>query len=265
MNEVFEWRTAPAADFAVIGHPVTHSLSPRMHQAAYAALGLNYRYLAIDVPTGEVAAALDHLRELGYRGINVTVPHKEEAMSWATDVESFSLHVRAANTFNLPRRACINTDAPGFMGTFRSEPGRALVLGAGGSARSICLALSDAGWQIRLYNRTAAKATALFQQLRLTGSVVDVPNARGCDLIVNTTSASLQGETIPIDWTGANPEALAYDLMYAAGPTPFLLDAQSHGLAIKDGRALLVAQGALAFEWWTGLKAPLDVMARAIE
>jgi shikimate dehydrogenase len=236
-----------------------------MHQAAYAALGLNLRYVAIDVPSGEVHEALDHLRTIGYRGVNVTVPHKEEALTWATDVESFAERVRAANTFDLPKRACINTDAPGFMQTIQPTSGRALVLGAGGTARALCLALCDAGWQIRLYNRTREKAFAMFQDLGLTGSVVDVPVARGCDLIVNTTSASLQGEPLAIDWGGTNANALAYDLMYSHEPIPFLVDSAQHGLQTKDGRALLVAQGGLAFQWWTGHAPPYEAMTRAID
>ena len=264
MNAVFDWRSAPKADFAVIGHPVSHSLSPRMHEAAYQELGLEYRYIAIDVPSGEVAVALDHLEQSGFRGVNVTVPHKEEALAWATDVERFAERVRSANTFLLKRRACINTDAPGFLETLTRPPGKALMLGAGGSARAIALALCDAGWELRLFNRTLERASAMFRELKLVGSVVGVPSARGCDLVVNTTSASLQGDVIPIEWDGVHAGALAYDLMYADGPTPFLIDAATHGCETRDGRSLLVAQGALAFEWWTGLTAPREAMARAI-
>src|SRR4051812_47461733 len=109
MNEVFEWRDAPAADFAVIGDPVSHSLSPRMHMAAYAEMGLPFRYVAIRVRKGEVAPALERLRSMGYKGANVTVPHKDEVLGWCKTVQPLAAHVRAANTLWLHDRECINT------------------------------------------------------------------------------------------------------------------------------------------------------------
>jgi shikimate dehydrogenase len=259
------YQEAPDADFAVIGDPVSHSLSPRMHQAAYAALGLPYRYVAIQVALGEVGAALDHLAERGYRGVNVTVPHKEEALNWARSAEGFAAKVRAANTVNLRERSCINTDAPGFLETLRPfgfERKSVLVLGAGGSARAIVAALVDDGWGVSIFNRTAAKAEEL--ALSFGGTAVSCPDPNGASLIVNTTSASLQGEEIPCDWSQAPVGAVAYDLMYASEPTPFLRSASAHGLRMLDGLDLLVAQGALSFEWWLGIPAPRKAMKDAL-
>ena len=148
MSGGYPWREAPEAEFAVIGDPVGHSLSPRMHAAAYQALGLSYRYLAIHVLPGEVGQALARMESLGYQGVNVTVPHKEEALAWAKDSEPLARRVRAANTLRLADKACINTDAPGFLDTlseFHPEPRTAIILGAGGSARAIAVALMGAG------------------------------------------------------------------------------------------------------------------------
>jgi len=265
----YPWREAPEADFAVIGDPVNHSLSPKMHAAAYTALGLPYRYEAIHVPPGEVEPALNRLTELGYRGINVTVPNKEEALSWAHIVDPLAAKVRAANTLRLSDRACINTDAPGFLDTLASFtliPKTCLLLGAGGSARAVGVALLSAGFSVKLYNRTHSKAKTLACEVGLAPEdVLEVADPIDAALILNTTSASLQNDHLPILWERADPDALAYDLMYAKPSTPFLSTAASHGLRTVDGRRMLVAQGALSFEWWLGIEAPREAMLEAIQ
>ncbi|AIE84420.1 shikimate dehydrogenase family protein [Fimbriimonas ginsengisoli] len=284
MNQVFPWREAPAAEFAVIGDPVSHSLSPRMHQAAYAALGLRYRYVAVHVPAGEVGPALDHLSALSYVGVNVTVPHKEDALKWCTQIDPLARRVQAANTLRLADKACINTDAPGFMETLESlrrEAGSAvlstinhqastikptvLLLGAGGSARALAFALAQAGWRLRIYNRTRERAVEMLNGLEIEAELLSQPDPEGADLILNTTSASLQGASLGIPWENASRDAVAYDLMYAEGGTPFLREAAERGLRTCDGRPLLAAQGALAFEWWLGVPAPRQVMLEALD
>lgn len=264
----FHWSEAPAADFAVIGDPVTHSLSPRMHDAAYAACGLPYRYVAIQVGRGEVSEALEVLRMQGYKGINVTVPHKEEALLWAQNVEPLAARVRAANTLRLADRACINTDAPGLLDTlkdFNPRTKTALLLGAGGTARAVAVALLSVGYELRIHNRTLSKALNLAQELSLPpDSVLESADPSGAALMVNTTSASLQNDDLPILWDRVEVDALAYDMMYAKGSTPFLRSASAHGLETADGLPMLVAQGARAFEWWLGLVAPRKVMLEAI-
>jgi shikimate dehydrogenase len=266
MNAVHSWRSAPAAEFAVIGDPVGHSLSPKMHQAAYENLGLPYRYVAIHVFPGEVAQALGQLKELGYLGVNVTVPHKEEVLTWASDVEPMAMKARAANTVDLRNGKAINTDAPGFLDTLvgRVPPGcDVLMIGAGGSARSIAIALVGAGYRLRIQNRTHAKAKELAE---LAGAeVTDSLDPSGAALILNTTSASLQGAGLPIEWDRAESNALAYDLAYAPQSTPFMLAAQEVGLAAIDGRDLLAAQGARSFSWWLGIEAPLPAMREALD
>ncbi len=264
MREVYEWRDAPAAEFAVIGDPVGHSLSPAMHHAAFKALGLPYRYVAVRVGTGEVAAALDHLAASGYQGVNVTVPHKQESILWCREVDPFVARVGAANTLQLatPReRSCINTDAPGFLATLPEEPKSVLLLGAGGSARSLAAALADKGCHLRIFNRTRERAVQMVAELGIAAEILESPDLREADLILNTTSTSLKGESLNLRWSQAKSGALAYDLVY--GETPFLRDAAAAGLRTTDGLPLLVAQGALSFEWWLGIEAPREVMMEA--
>lgn len=263
----FEWREVEEASFAVIGDPVSHSLSPAMHNAAFAHLSLPYRYVAIHVSPGEVCDALDRLTHLGYRGVNVTVPHKEEALGWVDHLDPFARRVGAVNTIRMADRAAANTDTPGFLDTLDElglKPGRpAVVLGAGGSARGVCVALAEAGFDLRIWNRTRARAEHLIERLVVPATVMETPDLAEAGLIVNTTSAALKGGALELDWSGVPGDAVAYDLMYGE-PTPFLEGARASGLKTVDGAALLVAQGARSLEYWLDVDAPRHVMREAI-
>jgi shikimate dehydrogenase len=264
-NMVYAWRDAPGANYAVIGDPVKHSRSPVMHSAAYRALGLDLSYVAIEVPPGEVGLALDHLRTLGYLGVNVTVPHKEEVLGWCAQVPPFAARVRAANTIRLSDQSCINTDAPGFLEVVRDagieHPTEILLIGAGGSARALALALTEAGHELRIFNRTRSRAEAMIEDLALDARLLETPDPAGAELIINTTSASLYATDLDVDWHRAPEDALVIDLMY--GLSLFLASAEGHGLRTMDGLPLLVAQGALSFEWWLGMNAPREAMREA--
>lgn len=266
IQQVFDWRDAPRGDFAVIGDPIEHTLSPRMHQAAFAALGESYTYRAIRVETGDVADALLGLRDKGYKGVNVTVPHKFEANAALTSAGSFADRCRVINTVRLEDLFGINTDGPGFMETIegRIPPGSGvLLLGAGGSARAVALALAEAGYNIKVFNRTTERALLLVRELDIQAAVVDDPDPTDVQLIVNATSLSLQNETLAVPFERAAPGALAYDLVY--GETAFLAAAASAGLKTMDGKALLVAQGALSQEFWLDRPAPREAMREAIQ
>jgi len=258
----YEWRDAPVADFAVIGDPVAHSLSPHMHSAAYHALNLPYTYLAVRASEDELDSALDRLAALGYKGANVTVPHKERAFAWSPKPDELATRIGAVNTLDFRDGSSTNTDAPGFLHTLANlgiSGGRALLLGAGGSARAIAAVLPAAGFQVSIWNRTAARARSLAEEFGL--SYVDRASA-DFDLIVNTTSTGLTGAELPIDWGSAPPSAVAYDLVY--GETQFLRIAARHGLRPVDGKALLAAQGALSLAWWLGVDAPFKTMEEAV-
>lgn len=262
MNVAYEWHEVPPADFAVIGDPVAHSRSPQMHEAAYRALGLNLRYVAVRVSAGKVGEALDHFREIGFKGVNVTVPHKVEAMDWA-DPDELAEKIGAANTIDLHSRIATNTDAPGFLDTLEplglTQGARVLILGAGGSARAIAAVLPAAGYEVSIWNRTPTRAEELAREFGLNS--VGLATA-DYDLVVNTTSAGLSREGLPMGWDQALPGTVVYDLVY--GNTPFLQEAEARGLRTLDGKELLVAQGARSFEFWLGIAPPRDVMREAI-
>ncbi|ARU40119.1 hypothetical protein CCB80_02785 [Armatimonadetes bacterium Uphvl-Ar1] len=262
----FEWRDAPVAEFAVLGDPVSHSLSPKMHSAAYADLDLDLNYVAIRVELSEFDQALDHLVALGYRGVNVTVPLKEVAFEWCEILEDGAWRFGAVNTIRLEDRAGMNTDVPGFLSVLRAhsvEPGsRVLVLGAGGSARAVIRGLLDEGYLVRGWNRTRAKLNAVVEGLDV--EILDDADVRGCGAVVNATSASLKGLDLPVEWSHAADGCLAFDLAYGEEMSPFLRGAMGRGLPVTDGLPMLVEQGALAFEWWLGRPAPRTAMLRSV-
>lgn len=265
----FDWHEAPAADFAVVGDPVAHSLSPQIHRAAYAAVGLEYNYVAIHVPEGEFDAAADHLRELGTIGINVTVPHKVDAFSWCEAVESGSWRFGAVNTIRLADRSGINTDVPGFLTVLDSygitPSDRLVFLGAGGSARALIAACVDLGFQVSAWNRTPQRLTEMARELSIDLEVLESPDPTGAAAVVNATSASLSGEVVAVDWGSARSDCLAFDLAYReSGPTPFLAQAMEHGHTACDGLPMLVEQAALAFEWWLERDAPRQAMLASV-
>jgi shikimate dehydrogenase len=266
--------------FGVLGDPVDHSLSPAMHNAGFAALGLPHVYLRFRVGPAELPAALDEARLLGMGGLNLTVPLKEHVLPLLDAVTPLARRIGAVNTVKLERGRLLgdNTDAPGFLrslaGRVRPGGGRAVLIGAGGSARAVGAALVEAGCdEIVVANRTPARGEALAAWLRddLGARWVEpVPLSalrtgeplRDARLVVNTTSAGLAGNALPVR-AGATPHrCLFVDLVYAR--TPFLAAAGRAGRPTLDGTGMLLHQGALAFEWWTGRRAPLAAMAAAL-
>lgn len=260
---IYEWREAPAASFAVIGDPITHSKSPAMHNAAYRELGLNYTYVPIRVPSGEALQALDRLRSLGYQGVNVTLPLKQEVIGWLKECDEFAARVGAVNTIRLDDRYGFNTDAPGFMKTLdllNIDSGcPTLVLGAGGAARAIVAALADEGYPLRIWNRTKERAEIMIESLEIDASVWDDPELLDAKLVINTTSAGHRGDRIPIDWSHGMSGLVAYDISYGH-PSAFLIEAEAEDIRAVDGLGMLVMQGAYSFEWWLELDAPHDAM-----
>lgn len=261
-----DWREAPPAEFGVIGDPVAHSLSPRMHRAAFRALGWTYRYRAIRVPESEFVVAIDWLTRLGYRGLNVTLPLKEHAFRWAQVLDEPTVRLGVANTLCLNAGRATNTDAPGFMDVL-SDAGLGpstpiLLLGAGGTAKAFAQVLVEAGHRVSIWNRTASRAEALAASV---GAVaLRDATASGFEAIVNATAAGLSGESPPIDWRGSSKGLVAIDAGYAAEPTPFVREARRRGFRSIDGRPLLLAQGVRSFEWWHGIEAPRAPMSSAI-
>jgi shikimate dehydrogenase len=261
----------------VIGWPVEHSLSPAIHNAAFRSLGMPWVYIPMPVAPGTLAEALTGLVALGFEGANVTMPHKTEAADLADDLTDDARLLRAANTLTVQNGAILgdNTDAPGFERFLVSDVGfvgagaSALLLGAGGAARAVALALARSGVaELTVAAREPATAMAIVELL--DGSDVEVravplDEAAGHEahLIVNATPVGADGVgTLPSPAMG--PGVVVVDLLYRS-MTPLRASAERAGATSFSGLGLLVHQAALSFERWTEQPAPLAVMAEAAE
>jgi len=249
----------------VLGWPVAHSRSPAIQNAAFRALGLDWRYVKLPVPPELFAETVRALPRSGYRGANVTIPHKLAALELADEASEAARTIGAANTLTFSGDGAIhadNTDAGGFLAALGESPrGRsALVLGAGGAARAVVWALKDAGASdVAVWNRTPERARGLGAR------VVERPEA--ADIVVNATSVGLHDDdlsSLPLDAVGV--PAVACDLVYRGdgSATPFTAWASRAGARVVEGIEVLLRQGALSFEIWTGRDAPLDAMREEI-
>lgn len=263
----------------VIGDPVAHSLSPVMHNAAFAALGLDASYELWPTPLAGLPDRIASLRAADMLGANVTVPHKQAVLPLVDRLTDGARLVGAVNTIVNEHGSLLgdNTDVAGFVRAVAERrpdwsPQRVVVLGAGGAARAVLVALSDLGaGEVILGNRTAERANALAAALPTVpvavaswAGLADALN--GADLLVNATSLGWQPGELPLDpalLTGLAPDALVADLTYRE--TDLLRAAAASGREALDGLPMLVYQGAASFERWTGQKAPVDVMRAAVE
>jgi shikimate dehydrogenase len=269
----------PLARLALLAHPAAHSVSPAMQQAAFDALGIAARYDALDVPTEGLSAAVAALRAAPWWGANVSVPHKEAVAALVDELRPTALRLGAVNTVVRDGERLVgdNTDLAGFaraldgLGPFGAGC-TAVVLGAGGAARAVVAALCDLGVAVAVANRSPARAAALVADLGAGGAHVLAPDelaeaVRAADLLVQTTTVGMEGgpSGSPLP-AGLLPRAGAVvDLVYRPARTPLVRAAQAAGLDVRNGLPMLVWQGALAFEAWTGRTAPLEVMGRAAE
>lgn len=263
----------------IIGHPVAHSLSPVFQEAAFKHCGLDASYERWDTPAEALEARVQSLRSTEVLGANVTIPHKEAVIPLLDELGGLSARVGAVNTIvnREGRLFGFNTDGPGFVAALKNESafdpaGKAiLLLGAGGAARGIAFALGEAkAGQVSIWNRTADRAYRLLAELSAAGVRADwqgAPEPWGYDCIVNCTSVGMEGTgteaASPCDFSRAKPSALAIDIVYKPEATTFLRAAGEHGLRTLGGLPMLIYQGALAFELWTGVPAPVDVMFEA--
>ena len=275
--------------FAVLGHPVAHSLSPAMHTAAFRAAGLDATYEAIDVAPGSLSDALRDLVRDGFSGASVTVPHKETVLALLDHVEPSAKAIGAVNTLLIDGEKIVgtNTDARGFARSLE-EAGvgiagcRAVVLGAGGAARAVVYALAEShAGHVTVLARQSPKAQSLVRALKphTNATVLDhgsfednsVTAFENADLVFQATSATMErsGDAIvfacslPLD---ALPEtAVVMDIVYRPRITTVLEAAKTRGLRVVDGLGMLLHQGTEAFERWTGKPAPTQEMRRALE
>jgi len=247
--------------YAVIGHPVAHSRSPWIHAEFARACGQDMEYGRIEAPPGGFAAAADAFREAGGKGLNVTLPFKEEACRYAGRLSDRAREAGAVNTISFGTQVFGDTtDGVGLTRDLVQNLGvalegqRILVMGAGGAAQGVIPALlaCDVG-ELTLANRTAAKARALAARFGCSASAYGALAAGRFDVVVNATSAGLAGEAPPLPAGVLGQGVLAYDMVYGRD-TPFLAAARAAGARASDGLGMLVEQAAESFFVWRGVR-----------
>jgi shikimate dehydrogenase len=277
-------RCGPEATIVgVIGSPIAHSLSPLLHQAAFDALGLEaWHSFAFEVASGQAAAALASMRTHAVRGLSVTMPHKADVAGLVDTSSDVAQRLDAVNCVD--NRAGdlfgTNTDGAGFVASLERGAGfdpagrRCLIVGAGGAARAVVLALADAGAaEVAVLNRTRSRALEAAALAGEVGTVVDegdVAAAVGrAELVVNATPVGMTAGGAGEDWLVTpdllRPGQVAADLVYVPRPTPWLAAAADRGARTLDGLGMLVHQAAAQLLLWTGAEPPVDEMWRAAE
>lgn len=258
---------------AVIGHPVRHSLSPALHNAAFAAAALDWRFVAFDVVPGGAADAIAAMRVLGIGGFAVTMPHKEQAAAAVDEVDAAARALRSVNTVVLRDDGSTfgaSTDGAGFVdsltaGGFDVRGARIVVLGAGGAARSIVDALGRSGAaDIAVVNRTqrSAEAAAALSPVARVGSLDDLAAA---DLLVNSTSVGMGTDDVPLPVSLMRPDLAVADNVYHPLETALLRAARAVGAHTVDGLGMLVHQALRQQELWTGNRPDPSVLRQAAE
>jgi shikimate dehydrogenase len=262
---------------AVIGDPVRHSLSPAIHNAAFTALGLDWVYVALEVPTGEGAAAVTAMRTLGIEGMNVTMPHKSDVARAVDRLSDTARTLEAVNTIHRVRGDLVgeSTDGEGFVRSLREDEGldpagrRFLVVGAGGAARAVVLAVAAAGArEVVVAARRTDRAESCAALAGAAGRAGSPDEAGDVDVVVNATPIGM-AEVAPLDprdATPVDPDRLAagqlvVDLIYSPLVTPLVAAARARGIAAVNGVGMLIHQAALSFRLWTGEDAPLAAMS----
>ena len=256
----------------VILHPAGHTRSPAMHNAAFAALGIDAVYVAFDVPPPTLAAALAGARALGVRQLAVSIPHKQAVIAHLDAIDATARRIGAVNTVTRDGERLVgaNTDWLGVVRALERETalaGRdAVVLGAGGAARAAVFGLLERGARVQVLNRSRERAERLAAELGASGAggldaLADLP----CDILVNTTSVGLREDASPVTAAVIPKHAVVLDAVYDPPHTRLLRDAESRGARSIEGKWWLVYQAAEQIRLWTGLEAPIEVMGAAFD
>jgi shikimate dehydrogenase len=264
----------------VIGDPVSHSLSPVIHNAAFRALGLDWVCVAFPTERGTAADALHGMSALGIAGLSVTMPHKAAVIDALDGITATAELLGAVNCISRSESGLHghSTDGEGFLAGIRADfdfdPSGKIcaVLGAGGAARSVILALAQAGAaEVRVVNRTRESAEQAARLAGATGQVVEVEAIQDADLVVNATSVGMAGtgsgstQDMPCDPALLGTDQILADLIYHPRQTELMRQAELRGCRVANGLSMLIHQAAVAFEIWTGQTAPIDAMTRATE
>jgi len=265
----------------LFGHPVQHSLSPHMHNAAFTAMKLEYAYAAFDVLPEQLPAAVEGIRALQFRGVNVTIPHKVAVMSCLDEIDPLAARIGAVNTIVNENGRLIgyNTDGLGYVRSLVEETGldltrqRVTLIGAGGAARAVAFTLAEHGVQrIRIVNRSREKAVELAESLRPYTEADAVEQGTMAEavaeatLLINTTSIGMypHWDQMPVEADWLRPHQIVSDLIYNPLTTKLLEQAAARGAATHSGVGMFINQGALAYELWTQTTAPADLMREVV-
>ena len=277
--------------YGILGHPVKHTLSPILHNAAFQALGLDGCYLAFDVKPSDLEKGLCGLAALGIKGFNVTIPHKEAVITFLDKVAPEAALIGAVNTVVIQQGRLVghNTDGLGFVRAFCEETGvslkgnRVILLGAGGAARAVAFQLAKEGVKsISIINRTLPHARALVRDLgkkftkvdwtakafspRVRSLIFQDPIFHRVDVIINATAVGMHpNDSSLVPRSFLNEHQVVCDLIYQPPKTRLLSEAEAAGAKTINGVGMLLHQGALAFELWTGKKPPITLMRGALE
>lgn len=282
-----EWGSSSLIDtktvlYGVFGDPIGHSKSPLMLNRAFREAGLNAAYAAFHIQPGTLKAAVDGIRALQFRGVNVTIPHKLEVMDYMDAVDPGAEAIGAVNTIvnDNGKLTGYNTDCIGYVRSLKEETGislkgkRICLLGAGGAARGLVYALAqEKPAAIRIMNRTVGKAEELAATVKdsiLAGGYTyeDAHElVRDSDIVINTTQVGMHPEVdaMPLDPALLHEGLLVSDIVYNPLVTRLLREAEARGARIHGGLGMFVYQGAYAFEYWTGVPAPVAAMREEVE
>jgi shikimate dehydrogenase len=267
----------------IIGHPISHTMSPLMHNIALNDLNLDYVYVAFDVTPKNLRHALNGIRALNIRGMNVTIPHKETILSYLDSIDPIAQKIGAVNTIKLEdgRIYGKNTDAEGFIRAIEDanidiSEMDVLLLGSGGAAKAVSYALIQKISKLTILNRTKPKATELANKLKKESEIPIFAKKleettindeiQNVDLVVNATPVGMypsQQESI-LSSNMLHQDLIVFDLIYNPLETKLIKDARKVGCKTINGLDMLISQGALAFEWWTDKKPNINLMKRKV-
>ncbi|WP_346354491.1 shikimate dehydrogenase [Azotosporobacter soli] len=266
----------------IIGWPIGHSFSPQMHNAAFRELDLDYAYVPLPVQADALASVIAALPQMGFRGVNVTIPHKVAVMQHLTQLDESARLAGAVNTivFEEGRSIGYNTDVGGFMGSLaafgvEANGANVLLLGAGGAARAVVAGMLGVGANVTIAARRRDKAVELAQLFPLVKVAACgweekkfAEVSEQANIIINSTPVGMHGQAeqiLPLDWSVIATDAMLYDLIYNPKETPFLRYGRERGQRVLNGAGMLIEQGALAFALWTGRADCRAAMRKAME
>ncbi|MGZ0176188.1 MAG: shikimate dehydrogenase [Acidimicrobiales bacterium] len=269
--------TATTRLAAVIGDPVRHSMSPAIHNAAFEACGVDGVYVALPVAAGCAPQAVDAMRNFDWLGLSVTMPHKQAVMAACDELTTTAQLLGAVNCVFWRDAKIVgdSTDGEGYVRGLQADLGvsaqglRCVLVGAGGAAGAVARSLADNGASsVAIVNRTAAKAEAVASLAGAAGRVGSMDDLTSADLVINATPIGMGStdltDAVPFDVSLLRSDAVVSDLIYHPAETLLLSQARSRGLRAQNGLPMLIHQAVVAFEHWTGVAAPVDVMTAAV-